>query len=553
MGRHQKQPNDCSCSHRELFGAPENVEKSSTSSDSSRVTHATSSLQYCSKPVHSQVYLTGSYTKPSNDHSHWHREPFLIPKNVGKSSTSPASSCINRETSRLQYSSNLVHSPVYMTGSCHEQPNDHSCLRREPFGVPKNVEKSSTSTESSRVCRETSSLRYSSKPAHSPVYATGSCTNRSNNSSCQHREPLVVAKNVEKTSTLSTSSHINCETSSSQNRSMLVQSPVHVTGNCAKQSNNNSCSRREPFLIAKNVEKISTSSLPSRSHSETSSSAPRREPVQTPVYKTGNHPKHSWNDPRLHREPVLSERNVEKVSTLRSSSHNCSETSASSRNERIHSNMDKESMSPKSTHKPASISPLSKALLDFVQFPPEWRVGSTERIIARLEVWESIRKTKAHSQCLGNPRSGGQPSSHGLNMHDISYPSLDMREQRGFSQNMVERHHIGPQDDHPHSGPGSSGGGRWSSQLPFGKSPIAEAMPTPVFPLEKPHGLSMRYRDHTLCNLLLGKNPRKFSTFSLSSSERDTTIPSTHYGETHSDPPVQPTDKPPPREVKYII
>ncbi|KAF8342073.1 uncharacterized protein EI90DRAFT_3115912 [Cantharellus anzutake] len=139
--------------------------------------------------------------------------------------------------------------------------------------------------------------------------------------------------------------------------------------------------------------------------------------------------------------------------------------------------MDKESMSPKSTHKPASILPLSKALLDFVQFPPEWRVGSTEQIIARLEVWESIRKTKAHSQCLGNPRSGGQPSSHGLNMCDISHPSLDMREQRGFSQNMVERHHIGPQDDHPHSGPGSSGGGRWSSQLPFGKSPIACHIP----------------------------------------------------------------------------
>ncbi|KAF8317838.1 uncharacterized protein EI90DRAFT_3133623 [Cantharellus anzutake] len=215
--------------------------------------------------------------------------------------------------------------------------------------------------------------------------------------------------------------------------------------------------------------------------------------------------------------------------------------------------MDKESMSLKSTHKPASISPLSKALLDFVQFPPEWRVGSTEQIIARLEVWESIRKTKAHSQCLGNPRSGGQPSLHGLNMRDISYPSLDLQEQRGFSQNMVERHHIRPQDDHPHLGPGSSGGGRWSCQLPFGKSPIAKAMPTPVFPLEKPHGLSMRDRDHTLCNLLLGKNPRNFSTFSLSSSERDTTIPSTHYGETHSDPPVQPTDKPPPREVKFII
>jgi hypothetical protein len=245
-------------------------------------------------------------------------------------------------------------------------------------------------------------------------------------------------------------------------------------------------------------------------------------------------------------------KNVEKIPTLRSSSHNRSETNASSRNERTHSNMDKESMSSKSTHKPMSISPLSKALLDFIQFPPEWRVGSTEQIIARLEVWESIRKTKAHSECLGNPKSGGQPSSHALNMRDISYPSLDMWEQRRLSQNMVERHHIGPQDDHPHSGPGSSGGGRWSSQLPsgkspwgpsqnmverhhirpqddhpelgpgssgggrwssqlpFGKSPIAEAMPTPVFPLEKPHGLSMRDRDHTLCNLLLGENLQLF-------------------------------------------
>ncbi|KAF8314135.1 uncharacterized protein EI90DRAFT_3022448 [Cantharellus anzutake] len=174
--------NSCWC--RGPFVAPSNVEKLSTSS---RVTHMTSSLQDCSKPVHSQVYLTGSYTKPSNDHSHWHREPFLIPKNVEKSFTCPASSRIKRKTSRLQYSSNLVHSLVYTTGSCHKQPNDHSCWRREPFGVPKNVEKSSTSTESSRVSRETPSLRYSSKPVHSPVYATGSCANRSNDNSCQHR------------------------------------------------------------------------------------------------------------------------------------------------------------------------------------------------------------------------------------------------------------------------------------------------------------------------------------------------------------------------------
>ncbi|KAF8325568.1 uncharacterized protein EI90DRAFT_3019024 [Cantharellus anzutake] len=215
MGRHQKQPNDCSCSPREPFGAPKNVEKSSTSSESSRVSRMTSSSQYCSKPVHSQVYLTGSYTKPSNNHFHWHGKPFLIPKNVGKSSTSSASSHIRCETSSLQYSSKLVHSPVYATWSCHKQPNDHSCLRRELFGVPKNVEKSSTSSESSRVSRETSSSRYSSKLAHSPVYVTGSCANRSNKNSCQHRELFVIAKNVEKTSTLSTSSHINCETSSS--------------------------------------------------------------------------------------------------------------------------------------------------------------------------------------------------------------------------------------------------------------------------------------------------------------------------------------------------
>ncbi|KAF8319891.1 uncharacterized protein EI90DRAFT_3020602 [Cantharellus anzutake] len=343
---------------------------------------------YCSKPVYSQVYLTGSYTKPSNDHcykngaggahfrpfeaqeegrgahkslnweishfhnnhSHWHREPFLIPKNVEKSFTCPASSRIKHETSRLQYSSNLVHSPVDATGSCHKQPNDHSCWCREPFGVPKNVEKSSTSTESSRVSHETSRLRYSSKPVHSPVYATGSCANRSNNNSCQHREPFVIAKNVEKTSTLSTSSHINCETSSPQNRSMLVHSPVYVTGNRAKQSNNNSCLHREPSLIAKNVEKTSTSSLPSCNYSETSSSPPRREPVQTPVYKTGNHQKPSWDDPHLCREPVLSGGNVEKTFTPLTPSHNhCETLSALSENECTHSNMDIKAMSSRST------------------------------------------------------------------------------------------------------------------------------------------------------------------------------------------------------------
>ncbi|KAF8319174.1 uncharacterized protein EI90DRAFT_3020837 [Cantharellus anzutake] len=424
-----------SCWHRGPSVAPSNVEKLSTSS---RVTRMTSSLQHCSKPVHSQVYLTGSYTKPSNDHSHWHREPFLIAKNVEKSFTCPASSRIKRETSRLQYSSNLVHSPVDATGSCHKQPNDHSCWHREPFGVPKNVEKPSTSTESSRVSHETSSLRYSSKPVHSPVYAMGSCANRSNDNSCQHREPFVIAKNVKKTSTLSTSSHINCETSSPQNRSMLVHSPVYVTGNRAKQSNNNSCLHREPSLIAKNVEKTSTSSLPSCNYSETSSSPPRREPDQTPVYKTGNHQKPSWDDPHLCREPVLSGGNVEKTSTPPTPSHNhCETLSALSENECTHSNMDIKAMSSRSTqtHRLSSLpdcpqmasdpawtqqrdqvqedgeaprSQLSKKLLDFFQVPSEWRTGSDEELLLRLKAREIIGE-KVKGRCSESTEAQGKP------------------------------------------------------------------------------------------------------------------------------------------------
>ncbi|KAF8310343.1 uncharacterized protein EI90DRAFT_3024532 [Cantharellus anzutake] len=393
---------------------------------------------YCSKLVHSQVYLTGSYTKPSNDHSHWHREPFLIPKNVEKSSTCPASSRIKCETSRLQYSSNLVHSPVYATGSCHKQPNDHSCWRREPFGVPKNVEKSSTSTEPSRVSRETPSLRYSSKPVHSPVYATGSCANRSNDNSCQHREPFVIAKNVEKTSTSSTSSRTNCETSSRQNRSMLVHSPVYVTGNCAKQSNNNSCLHREPSLIAKNVEKTSTSSLPSCNYSETPSSPPRHEPVQTPVYKTGNHQKPSWDDPRLCRELVLSGGNVEKTSTPPIPSHNhCEALSALSENECTHSNMDIKAMPSRSTqtHRLSPLpdcpqmaldpawtqqrdqvqedgeaprSRLSEKLLDFFQVPSEWRTGNNEELLLRLKAREIIGE-KVKGRCSESTEAQGKP------------------------------------------------------------------------------------------------------------------------------------------------
>ncbi|KAF8322000.1 uncharacterized protein EI90DRAFT_3020171 [Cantharellus anzutake] len=424
-----------SCWHRGPFVAPSNVEKLSTSS---RVTRMTSGLQHCSKPVHSQVYLTGSYTKPSNDHSHWHRELFLIAKNVEKSFTCPASSRIKRETSRLKYSSNLVHSPVDATGSCHKQPNDHSCWRREPFGVPKNVEKPSTSTESSRVSHETSSLRYSSKPVHSPVYAMGSCANRSNYNSCQHREPFVIAKNVKKTSTLSTSSHINCETSSPQNRSMLVHSPVYVTGNRAKQSNNNSCLHREPSLIAKNVEKTSTSSLPSCNYSETSSSPPRREPDQTPVYKTGNHQKPSWDDPRLCREPVLSGGNVEKTSTPPTPSHNhCETLSALSENECTHSNMDTKAMSSRltQTHRLSSLpdcpqmasdpawtqqrdqvqedgeaprSRLSEKLLDFFQVPSEWRTGSDEELLLRLKAREIIGE-KVKGRCSESTEAQGKP------------------------------------------------------------------------------------------------------------------------------------------------
>ncbi|KAF8326310.1 uncharacterized protein EI90DRAFT_3018632 [Cantharellus anzutake] len=311
----------------------------------------------------------------------------------------------------------MVHSPVYATGSCHKQPNDHSCWRREPFGVPKNVEKSSTSTEWSRVSRETSSLRYSSKPVHSPVYATGSCANRSNDNSCQHREPSVVAKNVEKTSTLSTSSHINCETSSPQNRSMLVHSPVYVTGNCAKQSNNNSCLHREPSLIAKNVEKTSTSSLPSCSYSETSSSPPRREPVQTPVYKTGNHQKPSWDDPRLCREPALRGGNVEKTSTPPTPSHNhCETLSALSENECTHSNMDIKAMSSRSTqtHRLSSLPDCPQMASDPAwtqqrdQVPSEWRTGSDEELLLRLKAREIIGE-KVKGRCSESTEAPGKP------------------------------------------------------------------------------------------------------------------------------------------------
>ena len=91
-------------------------------------------------------------------------------------------------------------------------------------------------------------------------------------------------------------------------------------------SNNNSCLRREPFLIAKNVENTSTSLLPPHDDSEASSSPPRREPVQIPVYKTGNHTKPSCDDPRSRREPVVSGKNVEKTSTLPTPSHNHCET-----------------------------------------------------------------------------------------------------------------------------------------------------------------------------------------------------------------------------------
>jgi hypothetical protein len=490
---------------------------------------------------------------------------------------------------------------------------DASRLRREPNPSQTNVARPATSSCMPGILQPYPGL----KALLLPFYVMGRHQKQPNSCSCSHREPFGAPKNVEKSSTPSASSHVNREASSLQYSSKLAHSPVYATGSCSKQSNNNSCSRREPFLIAKNVEKTSTSPLPSRSHCETSSSPPRCEPVQTPVYKTGNHSKPSCDEPHLCREPVLSGKNVEKISTWRSSSHNHSEISASSRNERTHSNMDKESMSSKSMHKPASISPLSKALLDFVQFPPEWRVGSTEQIIARVKVWESIRKTKAHSEHLGNPKSGGHPSLHAPSMQNSSPSPLGTPEQRRLSQNKVERRRIRPQDDHPQLGPGPSGGGMWSSQLPFGKMPVANAMAVPspsgaqlsesksvprelgadvsavpnfsssfstsTEQLSEPksaprelgvdisaapaflphdslsrvtetsHGLSMRDRDCTLSKFFLGKNSQKSSTFPLSSSERDTVIPSTHYGETHSDPPVQPTDKPPPREVKLLV
>ncbi|KAF8311779.1 uncharacterized protein EI90DRAFT_3023408 [Cantharellus anzutake] len=372
-----------SCWRRRPFVAPSNVEKLSTSS---RVTRMTSSLQDCSKPVHSQVYLTGSYTKPSNDNSHWHREPFLIPKNVEKSFTCPASSRIKRKTSRLQYSSNLVHSLVYATGSCHKQPTDHSCWRREPFGVPKNVEKSSTSTESSRVSREMPSLRYSSKPVHSPVYATGSCANRSNDNSCQHREPFVIAKNVEKTSTLSTSSHINCETSSPQNRSMLVHSPVYVTGNCAKQSNNNSRLCREPVLSGGNVKKTSTPPTPSHNHCETLSALSENECT------------HSNMDIK-----AMSSRSTQthRLSSLPDCPQMASDPAWTQQRDQVQ----EDGEAPRSR--------LSKKLLDFFQVPSEWRTGSDE-LLLRLKAQKIIGE-KVKGRCSESTEAQGKPLLPRLN------------------------------------------------------------------------------------------------------------------------------------------
>ena len=172
-------------------------------------------------------------------------------------------------------------------------------------------------------------------------------TDKNGSNSCWRREPFVAPRNVEKSST---SSRVSCETSSLQYSSKPVHSPVYATGRYTKQSIDNSCSRREPFLIAKNVENTSTSLLPSHDDSETSSSPPRPEPVQIPVYKTGNHSKPSCDNPHLCREPVLSEKNVEKTSTLPSPSHNhCETLSALFENECTHSNMDIKAMSSRST------------------------------------------------------------------------------------------------------------------------------------------------------------------------------------------------------------
>src|SRR6266446_1405006 len=67
------------------------------------------------------------------------------------------------------------------------------------------------------------------------------------------------------------------------------------------KNGSNSCWRREPFVAPRNVENTSTSLLPPHDDSEASSSPPRREPVQIPVYKTGNHTKPSCDDPHLCR------------------------------------------------------------------------------------------------------------------------------------------------------------------------------------------------------------------------------------------------------------
>src|SRR6266436_3953462 len=171
-----------------------------------------------------------------------------------------------------------------------------------------------------------------------PHYSQGTShlvqdTDKNGSNSCWRRELFVAPRNVEKSST---SSRVSCETSSLQYSSKPVHSPVYATGRYTKQSNDNSCSRREPFLIAKNVENTSTSLLPSHDDSETSSSPPRRKPVQIPVYKTGNHTKPSCDDPRLCREPVLSGKNVEKTSTLPSPSHCCSYFSSFSIQSALH-------------------------------------------------------------------------------------------------------------------------------------------------------------------------------------------------------------------------
>ena len=97
-----------------------------------------------------------------------------------------------------------VPEPHYPQGTSHlvrdtDKNGSNSCWRREPFVAPRNVEKSSTS---SHISCKTSSLQYSSKPVHSPVYVTGRYTKQSSDNSCLCREPFLIAKNMEKTSTL---------------------------------------------------------------------------------------------------------------------------------------------------------------------------------------------------------------------------------------------------------------------------------------------------------------------------------------------------------------